>query len=256
MNQVQLQVKLLSYTPDAEKLITGAAKLCYSPLGVDELFDQIDDVTQERLIKMLLDMGHESPIEHISFTFGIEGVSRSLLAQLTRHRIASYSVKSQRYVQEGQFQYVIPPEIEDLPEAREIFAQAMEEDQQHYNELVSLLHQKHYSLLLAEGAAPEIARQKAEKRAIEDARFVLPNACETKLIMTMNARSLFNFFHHRCCRRAQWEIYNLAKEMLRLVRGVAPTLFKEAGPRCLIGPCTEGKLSCGQRDEVRKEYTF
>lgn len=256
MNQVHLKVQLLSYTPDPEKIITGAAKLCYSPLGVDELLDRIDHSTQERMIQMLLEMGHESPIEHISFTFGIEGVSRSLLAQLTRHRIASYSVKSQRYVQEGQFQYIIPPEIENLPEARDVFIQAMEEDQKQYDRLVELLFRKHYTALLANGERSEVARSKAEKKAIEDARFVLPNACETKLIMTMNARSLFNFFHHRCCRRAQWEIYGLAKEMLRLVRGVAPALFKDAGPRCLSGPCPEGKLSCGKREEVRQELTF
>lgn len=256
MSQVQLQVQLLSYTPEPEKIITGAAKLCYSSLGVGELFEQIDNPAQERFIRMLLTMGHESPVEHVSFTFGIEGVSRSLLAQLTRHRIASYSVKSQRYVQEGQFRYVIPPGIEEIPEARSIFIRAMEEDQRHYDELTGLLWQRHYAQLLAAGESPEGARAKAEKKAIEDARFILPNACETRLIMTMNARSLFNFFHHRCCRRAQWEIYSLAKEMLRLVRGVAPTLFKDAGPRCLTGPCPEGKLSCGEREAVRKEYTF
>ncbi|AZR74700.1 FAD-dependent thymidylate synthase [Anoxybacter fermentans] len=253
MNSTTLKVKLLAYTKEAEKLVTAAARLCYSSLGVDQVLESIDEPMQERFIQMLLDLGHESPIEHVTFTFGIEGVSRSLLAQLTRHRIASFSVKSQRYVKEGQFKYIIPPEIDDLPEAKEIFLKAMEEDQKRYNQLVDLLFRKNYSRFLKEGHKEDKAKQLAEKKAIEDARFVLPNACETKLIMTMNARSLFNFFNLRCCNRAQWEIRNLAKEMLKLVRETAPNLFKMAGPGCLRGPCPEGKMSCGKQDQVRKE---
>lgn len=256
MSQAILKVELLTYTPDAEKIIAGAAKLCYSPLGVDELFDQVDQSDQKRFITMLVDLGHESPIEHVSFTFGIEGVSRSLLAQLTRHRIASYSVKSQRYVKEGQFQFIMPPEIAAIPEARTLFAKAMEEDQRQYHELVALLIEKHCQTFLKQGVQEREAWQLAEKKAIEDARFILPNACETKLVMTMNARSLLNFFAHRCCRRAQWEIRALAKEMLKLVRSVAPTLFSQAGPNCLQDKCTEGKFSCGEMEEVRNEYTF
>lgn len=254
MDSVKLKVKLLTYTPDVEKIVTGAARICYSSMGVEDLLDSIDSETSQRFIKMLLNMGHESPIEHVSFTFGIEGVSRSLLAQITRHRIASFSVKSQRYVKEGQFQYVIPPAIEAIPEAKKVYIQAMEEDQERYNQLVDLLYENHYAAFLQEGKSEKQAVQLAEKKAIEDARFVLPNACETQMVVTMNARSLVNFFRHRCCNRAQWEIRNLAKEMLKLVKGVAPTLFAGVGPGCLEQPCPEGKMSCGQQVQVRKEF--
>jgi thymidylate synthase (FAD) len=99
------------------------------------------------------------------------------------------------------------------------------------------------------------ARNKAEKKANEDARFVLPNACETKMVMTMNARSLYNFFAIRCCNRAQWEIRALAKEMYALVYAVAPTLFASAGPSCVAsGKCPEGKMTCGQMKAVQAEY--
>ncbi len=255
MSGVRLKVELLAHTADAEKIITAAARLCYSPLGINELLDSIDMETQEKFIQMLFGLGHESPIEHVTFTFGIEGVSRSLLAQLTRHRIASYSVKSQRYVKEGYFNYIIPPEIEDCSETREIFIKAMKEDQERYSQLSDILFKKHYDYFLDQGYTEQKAKSLAEKRAIEDARFVLPNACETKLVMTMNARSLYNFFHHRCCNRAQWEIRKLAKEMLKLVREVAPILFVHAGPRCLTGPCPEGKMTCGEREQVIKEYS-
>lgn len=252
-NQTELQVELLTYTEDSEKIVTAAAKLCYSPLGLDQLFQSIDESTQQRFVQMLFERGHHSPIEHVTFTFGVEGVSRGLLAQLTRHRLASYSVKSQRYVKEDTFKYIIPPEIADLPEAKEIFLQAMEEDLKRYLELTDLLFKKHYQKFLQKADAKE-AKFLAEKKAIEDARFVLPNACETKLIMTMNARSLLNFFDERCCYRAQWEIQNLAKQMVQLVKRVAPTLFATAGPRCLTRPCPEGEMSCGRGLEVRDEF--
>ena len=203
---------------------------------------------------MLSDIGHESPVEHVSFTFGIEGVSRSLLAQITRHRIASYSVQSQRYVPAGQFRYVVPPEIDAIPAAREEFLRAMEEDQRHYESLSAMLIDKHKQELMAQGKDEKSAAKAAEKMGIEDARFVLPNACETKIIMTMNVRSLRNFFRLRCCNRAQWEIRAVADEMLRLCSEVAPTLFAKAGPPCVSGPCTEGKMSCGQMAAMREKY--
>ena len=151
-------------------------------------------------------MGHASPIEHASFTFGIEGVSRTLLAQITRHRIASFSVQSQRYVRLDDFRYVIPPEIEAIPEAKAAFIESMNEDAKRYLDLVQKLEDGHTARLMAEGMPEKQARAKASKQANEDARFVLPNACETKMVVTMNARSLQNFFHLRCCNRAQWEI--------------------------------------------------
>jgi len=252
--ETKLRVELLQYTPEPEKLVASAAKLCYSSSNIEGIMNGLDQEKTEQFLNMLLSMGHESPIEHICFTFGIEGVSRSLLAQLTRHRIASYSVKSQRYVKEGQFEYIVPPEINNIPEAREKFLYAMEQDQKLYNEITEILMDKHYKELISQGKSEKQARTMAEKKAIEDARYVLPNACETKIIMTMNARSLLNFFHHRCCERAQWEIRALAIQMLKLVKEVAPTLFKHAGPRCLLGPCPEGKMSCGKMKEQREFY--
>ncbi|MBE7039411.1 MAG: FAD-dependent thymidylate synthase [Ruminococcaceae bacterium] len=251
---MSITVKLLQYTPEPEKVVSAAAKLCYSSSGVEDILDGLTEEKTEKFLAMLMDMGHESPIEHVSFTFGIEGVSRSLLAQITRHRIASYSVKSQRYVKEGQFEYIVPPEIESIPEAKELYIKAMNDDQKTYNELSGILFNKHYDRLIAEGKNEKDAKRTAEKQAIEDARFVLPNACETKMVVTMNARSLMNFFKHRCCMRAQWEIRELSSQMLMLVKEVAPTLFKYAGPGCVHGKCPEGSMSCGKAAEMKKLY--
>jgi len=249
-----LKVTLLAYTPDPVELVAGAAKLCYSPASIDDIRSRLSPESASRFVDMLTQIGHESPIEHASFTFGVEGVSRSLLAQLTRHRIASYSVQSQRYVSEDDFGYVIPPEIEADPEAKSEFLKAMDEDRRHYDRLARRLAALHKARLMAEGMDEDKAAAAAEKKAIEDARYVLPNACATKLIVTMNARSLRNFFRHRCCSRAQWEIRALAEEMLRLVRRAAPSLFETAGPSCLDGPCPEGKMSCGRSAEMREKY--
>ena len=246
-----MKVELLQYNPDCEKIVAAAAKLCYSSSGIDGILDGLDEEKTQKFLDRLMSMGHESPVEHISFTFGIEGVSRSLLAQFTRHRIASYSVKSQRYVSEGNFEFILPPEIEQIPEAKAEFLRAMDEDVKSYNKLADILFEKHYNNMLSDGMDEKTAKNAAEKKAIEDARYVLPNACETKMIVTMNARSLMNFFNHRCCERAQWEIRDLACEMLKLVKDVAPTLFKKAGPPCVKGACPEGKMSCGKAAEKR-----
>ena len=249
-----LKVTLLTYTPEPEKLIAGAAKLCYSSSGIDDIFDALTDEKVSSFVEMLSDIGHESPIEHANFTFGIEGVSRSLLAQLTRHRIASFSVQSQRYVREDGITYVLPPEIEAIPEAKEEFLLAMKEDEQHYNNLTTILSKHHYNKLVEAGVNEKQAMSQAEKLAIEDARFVLPNASTTKMVLTMNARSLINLFHHRCCNRAQWEIRDLAWQMLGLVKAVAPSMFAKAGPVCLFAKCPEGKMSCGKMTVVKKQY--
>jgi len=251
----RLKVTLLACTPEPERVVACSAKLCYSPSGIEGLYDGLDEEKTAGFLDMLTEIGHESPIEHASFTFGIEGVSRTLLAQLTRHRIASYSVKSQRYVPEGMFEYVVPPEIEGDGETAAIFREAMEADRRAYDRLSELLQKKHFETFLASGMEEKAARRAAQKKAIEDARFVLPNACETKLVATFNARSLYNLFRKRCCSRAQWEIRQLATEMLRLVRGVAPNLFAKAGPPCLTGPCPEGKMSCGRAAEMREFFT-
>ena len=237
-----LKVRLLQHTPEPEKLLAMAARLCYSPSGIDDLAEDVIHSDQQQFIKKLMDMGHYTTIEHISFTFGVEGVSRSLLAQLTRHRIASFSVQSQRYVGEtraqnkqGIFDYIIPETILQLgPEAVAEFESQMTRIQAWYDGWVQKLG--------------------GGRAAYEDARFVLPNAAETKLVVTMNARELRHFFDLRCCNRAQWEIRNLAEQMLKLVKEAAPTIFRDAGPSCLSGPCPEGKLSCGKMPEVRKKF--
>lgn len=249
-----LNVKLISYTPNPEKTIASAAKLCYSSSSIDDIQSSLTLEKTEKFIEMLSQIGHESPIEHLSFTFGIEGVSRAFLAQMTRHRIASYSVQSQRYVNENMFEYVVPPEIDSIPNAREEYIRAMKEDQKHYENLTQILKNKHKNDLMESGLDCKSAERMAEKKAIEDARFVLPNACETKIICTLNARSLLNFFKHRCCNRAQWEIREVATQMLKLVLEVAPNLFKNAGPSCIRGACPEGKMSCGQIKEVREKF--
>lgn len=249
-----MNVKLIAYTPMPEKIISAAAKNCYSASSVDTLLDGLTEEKTESFLTMLTEIGHASPIEHASFTFAMEGVSRSLLAQLTRHRMASFSVQSQRYVREKAFEYVIPHEIEDDPNAAKLFRKAMAEDQQTYEDLTAILLEKHQKTFLAEGCSEKEAIRKAEKKAIEDARYVLPNACATKIVMTANARSLHNFFQLRCCNRAQWEIRELAEEMYRLVYAVAPTLFRNAGPSCTCGSCTEGKMTCGQMAEMREKY--
>lgn len=249
-----IKVSLIEHTPNPEKIVAAAAKLCYSSFGVEDILDGLSEEKTTGFIEMLSDIGHESPTEHVSFTFGIEGVSRSLLAQLTRHRLASYSVKSQRYVTEGCFEYVTPPEIEGVPEALEIYKNAMEVDRLAYESLTELLTQKHKAAYIKEGRDEKEALRLATKKAIEDARFVLPNSCETKLVATFNTRSLINFFRHRLCERAQWEIRELAHKMYCEVTAVAPTLFKRSGPPCANGACPEGKMSCGRAAEKRQIY--
>jgi len=248
------KVTLLCHSPHPEKTIAAAAKLCYSAQGVDGLLDGLTPEKTDSFLNMLMQLGHESPIEHVTFTFAIEGVSRSFLAQITRHRLASYSVQSQRYVRLSPFEYVTPPEVSADPEALEAYNQAMDAALKSYETISEILKAKHTKALIDSGVSEKEAAGRAEKMAIEDARFVLPNACETKMIVTMNARSLYNFFRLRCCNRAQWEIRAVADEMCRLVKEVAPTLFVNAGPPCVSGPCSEGKMSCGKAAQMRRKF--
>ncbi len=245
-------VTLLSYTHEPQKLIAAAAKLCYSPVGVQELMDGLTPEKVDKFVSMLESIGHESPMEHVTFTFAIEGVSRSFLAQMTRHRIASYSVQSQRYVKEMDFSYVTPPQIAQNEQANAAFQECMRACGQYYEQITALLKEGYVKENLASGMDEKKANSAAEKRAIEDARFVLPNACDTKMIVTMNVRSLFNFFAHRCCNRAQWEIREVADKMLALVYEKAPVLFAHAGAPCVRGACPEGKMSCGRMEEMRE----
>ncbi|MCI7804374.1 MAG: FAD-dependent thymidylate synthase [Oscillospiraceae bacterium] len=251
---LKLNVTLIEYTPQPEKIVAAAAKLCYSDSGCENIMDGLDEEKTQSFVKMLSDMGHESPIEHVSFTFGIEGVSRALLAQITRHRHASFSVQSQRYVRKNNFVYITPPAISEDSEINEMYCKAMNDSYNAYNNIADRLAEKYFAEFSAEGMSEKAARSKAEKKAIEDARFVLPNACETKMVVTMNTRSLVNFFKLRCCNRAQWEIRELAEEMYKLCYSVAPSLFCKAGPSCCNGGCTEGKMTCGKAAEVKQKF--
>ena len=275
-----LKVKIIAHTPEPDKVVAQAGKLCYSAVGVDEITQKLTEEEIARYVNMLASIGHESPLEHVSFTFAIEGISRACTHQIVRHRIASYSQQSQRYVKLEQFEYIIPPAIEKNPEAKRIFIETMERDQKAYDELVDLLledilidkHAADYGSCIKEilkenpDVAPDRSKvldlyaekffedyRKAEKQAIEDARYVFPNACETKIVVTMNARSLLHFFNVRCCNRAQWEIREMATEMLKECKKIAPALFKKAGPDCVYGKCGEGKMSC---KHPRKEDEF
>lgn len=239
---------------DVEKTIAKSAKLCYSRVGVDEIEKNLDDESTENFLNMLMGFSHMSPLEHASFTFAVEGVSRTLTHQLVRHRIASYSQQSQRYVRLDSFEYIIPPQIENNKIAKEIFIKAMEEDQKAYEELVDILVTEKAQRYIEAGMEEGKARKKVEKECIEDARYVFPNACETKIVFTMNVRTLLHFFNMRCCNRAQWEIRQMATEMLKEVRKLAPILFKNAGPGCVSGPCPEGKMTCGMQKEVREYF--
>ena len=250
-----MEVKLLRYTEEGEKLIAAAAKLCYSSSGISDIEESLEDEKVESFLSHLVDLNHESPIEHVNFTFGVEGVSRTLTHQLVRHRIASYSQQSQRYVKLEQFDYIVPPAIEKNEKAKEIFLNAMREDQKYYNEIVDILQEEYYRQYIDEKNSEKQALSKSEKQAIEDARYIFPNACETKIVFTMNARTLMNFFRLRTCNRAQWEIREMAISMLRLVKEVYPTLFRDAGPGCVNGPCPEGAMTCGKMDEVRKRFS-
>ena len=235
-----MKVSILAHTPNIENVIASSGRLCYSKVGVNELLQKHSKEDNERFIKMLADMGHHSPLEHVSFTFAVEGVSRALTHQLVRHRIASYSQQSQRYVNlDKTFDYIMPPSIEKNEVTTTVFENAMKDIKRYYDYLVDSLEESYIS--------NGMNKREANKKAIEDARYVLPNACETKIVFTMNVRTLLHFFEKRCCSIFQWEIRNLANEMLRQCKEISPILFSSAGPTCKKGYCTEGKMSCNPK---------
>lgn len=225
-----LKVALLAHTAQPEEIIARAGRLCYFGGGISDLEKEITSEKADALINKLAESGHLSAFEHATFTFGIEGISRACSHQLVRHRIASYSQQSQRYVTVGDnFSYITPSSILKNEEAIKCYEDILKETKRCYDRLISLGINK------------------------EDARYVLPNAAETKIVVTMNARELLHFFSLRLCRRAQWEIRCMAKEMLRHLKKVAPKIFVNAGPECVRTKCPEGKLSCGKQREVKKE---
>lgn len=264
-----MKVKLIRHTHNPDELIALAGKLCYSKSNIDELEEKLDEYKVNSFIQKLVGMGHESPTEHATFTFAVEGVSRSLLAQLTRHRLASYSVQSQRYVRyRDNFEYVVPKEIEKYDQLKKDYIKKIENDWEAYNDFVDRLMieyiadywrdegvpyeeiikhpiKKHIDDLIGTGKKHLLLS--IEKKAIENARYLLPEATATKIIFTMNTRNLYNFFNLRCCERAQDEIREMADMMLKEVKKVAPILFKNAGAKCVkLGYCPEGKMSCGK----------
>ena len=190
-----MEVELISHTPEPDIIAAVAAMLTHSKSNFKELKKE-DEEKLRKVLRIVIDMGHTSVVEHAYFTFAISGVSRALTHQLVRHRIASYSQQSQRYV-EQEMRYVIPPSI-----AKEFGKE--------YEEMMRKIWDFY-------------EKMKEKGIPIEDARYVLPNAAHTKIIVSMNARSLLNFFELRCCLHAQWEIRKLAWKMLKLVRQVAPT---------------------------------
>ena len=245
---------MIAHTPDPEGVVANAARLCYTSAGIDNLLEENSPELDGRYIRMLASMGHESPFEHASFTFAVEGVSRSLLAQLTRHRIASFSVQSQRYVRLDDAEFIIPPVVEADSLMKSRYQGLMNQLLNYYCSFAEELEDKHAHVLIEQGMDEDVAYRNAEKMANEDARFILPNACATKIIFTMNARSLNHFFALRCCNRAQWEIRELATKVLWLVYPIAPNLFANAGPDCVRGQCSEGKMCCGKANEVREHF--
>ncbi len=269
------KVTLLAYTPAPEQTVAMAAKLCYSKSDIESVREGLTEEKTSSFLDMLTSLGHQSPIEHASFTFGIEGISRACSHQLVRHRIASYSQQSQRYVDGSAFEFVTPPAIAENPETLEKYNKALELEAQAYAEVRDALiiqYIKKYAensddfsienlsqmssddIMLAFKKFDSKKYSSFEKLANEDARFILPNACTTKIICTFNARSLLNFFEHRCCNRAQWEIRDVACQMLELVKNAAPHLFQKAGPGCINGGCPEGAMSCGRAKEMRQKF--
>ena len=242
MPAAQPRVTVVQHTERPDEVIAAAARLCYAA-DTGRIFEGDPDDARA-LVARLSRMGHHSPLEHASFTFYLEGVSRALTHQLVRHRIASYSQRSQRYVAHDSFDYVVPPELA----GRTVELNGCAVDAvQYFEETMALIAERYAALNDALGRTGE--------RSNQDARYVLPNACETKIFVTMNARELLHFFAERLCRRAQWEIRRVADMMLARVRPLAPAAFQEAGPKCVrLGRCPEGKMTCGRHAEMVRIY--
>lgn len=242
MKPISCKVTLVACTPDPERVIAAAARLCYAA-EAEEIFPQ-EPKAARRFVKQLRSWGHLSPLEHAAFTFYLEGVSRAMTHQLVRHRIASYSQRSQRYVKEGDFDYVVPPKLRGKSV---LFDKVRIDAEEFFRHTMEMIGERYRALDEALGGGGELSH--------EDARYVLPNACESRILVTMNARELLHFFGERLCNRAQWEIREVAGQMLGLLRPVYPGIFGGAGPKCVDrGKCPEGKRGCGKFEEVRERY--
>lgn len=218
-----MHVELLYHTPDPERAIATAARLCYAAVGAAELMETMPEDKVRSVLRTVTSSGHLSTLEHASYTFAIDGVSRALTHQLVRHRLASYNQQSQRYVKFTQgLEVITPGSVAENEEALKIFNDAIDHAKGAYEQLLEM-------------GIPA-----------EDARYLLPNAAETKIVVTMNVRELLHFFSLRCCNRAQWEIREMAHRMLELAKPTAPYIFMDAGAPCIRSGCPEGKMCCGQ----------
>lgn len=217
-----MNVELLQYPDNPERAVATAARLCYAPVGAKELMETMPPERIQSVLSTIMKSGHFSTLEHVSYTFAVDGVSRALTHQLVRHRLASFNQQSQRYVKftEG-VETVKPDTVSHDEEANRIFDEAINAVLEGYQKLL-------------DAGIPA-----------EDARYLLPNAAETKIVITMNIRELLHFFSLRCCNRAQWEIREMAHRMLALVKPTAPYIFMDAGAPCVRGTCPEGKMTCG-----------
>lgn len=232
-----MKVELIKYTKDPERIIAAAAKSCYSKLTSEELYNTMSDEQVTKMVTHLLTAAHSSPIEHATFTYSISGVSRALTHQLVRHRLANYSHESMRYVNFSDVKFTLPPSIlvnannqAGKPTAKDVYINACK------------MLNSVYTYLVEECKVPK-----------EDARYLLPNASQSNITVTMNAAELMHFFNLRCCTRAQWEIRNMANLMLEEAKKVAPVLFSKAGATCdARGYCSEGSQSCGRKPTLEK----
>ena len=217
-----MNVELLQYPDNPERAVATAARLCYAPVGAKELMETMPPERVQSVLSTIMKSGHFSTLEHVSYTFAVDGVSRALTHQLVRHRLASFNQQSQRYVKftEG-VETVKPDTVSRDEEANRIFDEAINAVLEGYQKLL-------------DAGIPA-----------EDARYLLPNAAETKIVITMNIRELLHFFSLRCCNRAQWEIREMAHRMLALVKPTAPYILMDAGAPCVRGTCPEGKMTCG-----------
>lgn len=253
------KVILLNHTPEPEKMITAAAKLCYSNSRPSELYDNLTDEQIEKFLDMIMKLGHGSILEHVVFNFAIEDISRVTEVQLVRHRTASPSIQSGRYVKRDPH-YIVPSEILDDPVAFEMYEFACQRSTQAYLDIVDRLEHIHVARALNIDVAQaytmssdertlklyEKERVKVEKKAIEDARYVTPQSLRTHGVYSIDLRNLIHFIQKRKCKRAQEEIRKVAQQMYDLIAPLLPTIIKYIGAPCELGSCPEGNMCCGE----------
>lgn len=228
-----MNVELLQYPENPERAVATAARLCYAPVGATELMETMPPERVESVLSTIMASGHFSTLEHVSYTFAVDGVSRALTHQLVRHRLASFNQQSQRYVKfSGDVEVVKPPTVAANEETSQVFDGAIKAATEAYHKLL-------------DAGVPA-----------EDARYLLPNAAETKIVITMNIRELLHFLSLRCCNRAQWEIRDAACAALAALRKTSPLLFSLYGPSCFVsGKCPEGRMTCGRQAEIQRKFS-